>query len=67
VKVLILGAGQGKRLLPLTEEVPKSLLDIGGKRLVERQIEAFRGAGISEFVVLTGYKADKMDEVLGCI
>lgn len=64
MKVLILGAGQGKRLLPLTEDIPKSLLDIGGKRLIERQIEAFRGAGISEFVVLTGYRADKMDEVL---
>jgi len=64
VKVLILGAGQGKRLLPLTEDIPKSLLDIGGKRLVERQIEAFMGAGITEFVVLTGYRADKMVEVL---
>jgi choline kinase len=64
VKVLILGAGQGKRLLPLTEEIPKALLDIGGKRLIERQIDAFAQCGIKEFVVLTGYKADVMDQVL---
>ena len=65
MKVLILGAGQGKRLLPLTEDIPKALLDIGGKRLIERQIEAFAACGITEFVVLTGYRADLMDQVLG--
>lgn len=64
MKVLILGAGQGKRLLPLTEEIPKALLDIGGKSLIERQIEAFAGCGIKKFVVLTGYKADIMNDVL---
>jgi len=64
VKVLILGAGQGKRLLPLTEEIPKALLDIGGQRLIERQIDAFAACGIKEFVVLTGYRANLMAEVL---
>lgn len=64
MKVLILGAGQGKRLLPLTEEIPKALLDIGGQRLIERQIDAFAKCGIKEFVVLTGYRADLMTEVL---
>ncbi len=64
MKVLILGAGQGKRLLPLTEEIPKALLDIGGRRLIERQIDAFAECGIIEFVVLTGYRANLMDEVL---
>ena len=38
VRIVILAAGQGKRLLPLTTEVPKALLDIGGKTLIERQI-----------------------------
>jgi len=64
VKVLILGAGQGKRLLPLTEEIPKALLDIGGRRLIERQIDAFAACDVKEFIVLTGYRADLMDEVL---
>lgn len=67
MKVLILGAGQGKRLLPLTEEIPKALLDIGGRRLIERQIDAFAAVGVTEIIVLTGYRADRMDEVLDSV
>lgn len=64
MKVLILGAGQGKRLLPLTQDIPKALLDIGGSRLIERQIEAFVACGVKEFVVVTGYRSDLMVETL---
>jgi choline kinase len=67
VKVIILGAGQGKRLLPLTADVPKALLDIGGKTLIERQITAFASCGVREFVVITGYAARRMDEALAGI
>jgi choline kinase len=67
VKVIILGAGQGKRLLPLTADVPKALLDIGGKPLVRRQIDAFAACGVKEFVVITGYGAQRMEEVLASI
>ncbi|MGI9463186.1 MAG: sugar phosphate nucleotidyltransferase [Aestuariivirgaceae bacterium] len=67
MKVIILGAGQGKRLLPLTADVPKALLDIGGRTLVGRQIDAFADCGITEFVVITGYGAAEMDEELGRI
>ena len=62
VKVIILGAGQGKRLLPLTADIPKALLDIGGRTLVGRQIDAFADCGIKEFVVITGYGAAQMNE-----
>jgi len=64
VKVVILAAGQGKRLLPLTEDIPKCLLDIGGRRLLERQIDAFAACDVSEIVVITGYGAAQVDEVL---
>jgi L-glutamine-phosphate cytidylyltransferase len=67
VKVIILGAGQGKRLLPLTAEVPKALLDIGGKSLVARQIDAFADCGLEEFVVIIGYAAARMEEALARI
>jgi choline kinase len=67
VKVVILGAGQGKRLLPLTAEVPKALLDIGGRSLIERQIDAFASCGVGEFVVVTGYGAARMEEALAHI
>lgn len=64
MKVIILGAGQGRRLLPLTADVPKALLDIGGKTLIERQIEAFAACNIREFVVVTGYASDRLERVL---
>lgn len=64
VKAIILGAGQGKRLLPLTADVPKALLDIGGVPLIERQIRALSKAGIQDFAVVTGYGSAKMEEAL---
>jgi choline kinase len=67
VKVIILGAGQGKRLLPLTAEVPKALLDIGGKTLIARQIDAFADCGLEDFVVVIGYGAARMEEELAKI
>lgn len=64
MKVIILGAGQGKRLLPLTQDVPKALLDIGGRTLVRRQIDAFSACGLKEFVVITGYNSALMEAQL---
>jgi L-glutamine-phosphate cytidylyltransferase len=64
VRVIILAAGQGKRLLPLTADIPKALLDIGGKPLIERQIEAFAAEGVKDFVVVTGYAARMVDRAL---
>jgi L-glutamine-phosphate cytidylyltransferase len=65
--VIILAAGQGKRLLPLTAEIPKALLDIGGKPLIQRQIEAFAAEGIKEFVVITGYGARRIDAAVAAL
>lgn len=67
VKAIILGAGQGRRLLPLTADVPKALLDVGGKTLIRRQIDALANAGIEEFVVITGYGTDKMEQAIEAI
>lgn len=67
MRVIILAAGQGKRLLPLTAEVPKALLDIHGQTLIGRQIEAFSACGLKEFVVVTGYGARRMEEHLAAL
>lgn len=64
MKIVILGAGQGKRLLPLTADIPKALLDIHGRTLIGRQIDAFVECGLKEFVVVTGYGARSMEEAL---
>ena len=67
MRVIILAAGQGKRLLPLTSDVPKALLDIHGQSPIARQIEAFVACGLNDFVVVTGYAAGRMDEALSAI
>ena len=55
---VILSAGMAKRLRPLTDTKPKCLLTVGGKTLLQRTIDAMMQAGISEFMVVTGYRAD---------
>ncbi len=67
MKVIILAAGQGRRLLPLTADIPKALLDIGGQTLIGRQIDAFATCGVKEFVVVTGYGSALMEEALARI
>ena len=61
---MILAAGMAKRLRPLTDTMPKCLLKVGGRTLLERTVEAMRQAGISEFVVVTGYRADMIRDFL---
>lgn len=67
VRVIILAAGQGKRLLPLTAEVPKALLDIHGRSLIGRQIDAFAACGVRDFVVVTGYASARIEAALADI
>ena len=64
MNAIILSAGQGKRLLPLTAAMPKCLLTIQGKAILEWQIDELRKCGIHQIVVVTGYGADKVDELL---
>ncbi|MBR1932542.1 MAG: phosphocholine cytidylyltransferase family protein [Prevotella sp.] len=52
---VILAAGMAKRLRPLTDTRPKCLLQVGGRTLLQRTVDAMVQAGISEFVVVTGY------------
>ena len=64
-RALILGAGQGSRLLPLTEQLPKCLLDLGdGRSLLEWQLRGLMQAGIGEAVVVTGFRSDLVEQAL---
>ncbi len=56
MKAVILSAGQGSRLLPLTEDRPKCLLDIGGETLLGRQLQALKTGGVTEVVIVTGFR-----------
>ncbi|MEO8138644.1 MAG: phosphocholine cytidylyltransferase family protein [Gemmatimonadota bacterium] len=58
---IILAAGLGSRLRPLTDTTPKCLLDVGGKTILARQLERIAAAGIGRAVVVTGYRADDVE------
>jgi len=64
VRCIILSAGQGRRLLPLTAEVPKCVLSIGGQSLVERQITQVMKCGINQVTVVVGFGADRVEQVV---
>jgi len=60
-KAVILAAGKDKNLFPLTEDIPKTLLDIKGKTILERQIDMLRSVGINSIAVVRGYKKERID------
>jgi phosphoenolpyruvate phosphomutase len=61
VKAIIIAAGMSSRLIELTDEIPKCMLDVGGKTLLQRQIEIFKQCGIDDIVVIRGYKKEKIN------
>jgi MurNAc alpha-1-phosphate uridylyltransferase len=65
MRALILAAGLGERMRPLTDSTPKPLLSVGGKRLIEWHLEKFSAIGIDEVVVNTSWLAEQFPQVLG--
>lgn len=64
---VILAAGSGTRLRPLTLETPKCLLDVGGRTILARQLERARAAGIRRAVVVTGHLAGQVEQHLRAV
>ena len=62
---LLLAAGRGERLRPLTDRLAKPLLEAGGRRLIEWQIEALVRAGIGDLVINTAHLAQQIEDTLG--
>ncbi len=60
MKALILAAGQGRRLWPLTAEYPKCLLQVGSISLLERQLINLRQVGVEQFVVICGFGIERV-------
>ncbi|MEZ5563698.1 MAG: nucleotidyltransferase family protein [Gammaproteobacteria bacterium] len=65
MRALILAAGRGERMRPLTSNMPKPLLRVGGKPLIDWHIEALARAGITELVVNLSWQAAKLRDHLG--
>ncbi len=64
MKAIILSAGQGTRLLPMTATIPKCLLEIQGKTIIEWQVDELHKCGVDQITVVTGYGADKVEDLL---
>lgn len=64
-QVLILAAGRGSRMGPKTHDIPKPLLQIGSKFLIEHQLEMFADAGVGPVGIVVGYQADEIGAVVG--
>lgn len=58
MKVIVLAAGEGKRLRPLTADRPKCLVELRGRSLLDWQIGVFRRCGIGDVTIVTGYRAE---------
>lgn len=65
MKAMILAAGRGERMRPLTDSIPKPLLKVGGKALIEYHVEALARAGITELVINTAWHGDQIEQLLG--
>jgi len=65
VKAMILAAGYGKRMLPLTEKLPKPLLHVKGKALIEHHLDNLAAAGFKEVVINHGHLGHMIEDTLG--
>jgi len=59
MKAMILAAGRGKRMMPLTADTPKALMRVGDNYLIEYHLQRLRDAGIAEVVINIHYQAQK--------
>lgn len=63
-KALILAAGLGTRLAPITNDRPKSLVPVNGKPILLKQIENLKANGVSDITIVSGYKADVLEKAV---
>jgi MurNAc alpha-1-phosphate uridylyltransferase len=64
-KAMILAAGRGERLRPLTDTRPKPLVGVGGESLIERHLRRLAAAGVDEAVINLGWLGEKIEAALG--
>lgn len=65
MKAMILAAGRGERMRPLTDHTPKPLLMLGGKMLIEYHLEKLKDANITEIVINHAWLGEKIEQALG--
>ena len=65
MNVMILAAGRGERLRPITNEIPKCLVEIRGRSLLERHLRMLSRSGVRRVVINLGWLGEKIVEVAG--
>lgn len=65
MKAMIMAAGRGERLRPLTDDIPKPLLSVGGRALIEHTLIQLRGAGFNDIVINHAHLGHKIVNFLG--
>ena len=65
MKAMILAAGRGERLRPITDSIPKPLVQVRGKSLIQHHVEALVSAGFTELVVNHAWFGEKIEAALG--
>jgi MurNAc alpha-1-phosphate uridylyltransferase len=65
MKAMILAAGRGERMRPLTDRLPKPLIAVGGRPLIEHHIVNLAAAGVREFVINLGWLGERLREAVG--
>jgi dTDP-glucose pyrophosphorylase len=65
MKAVILAAGKGTRMRELTSDLPKPMLNVHGKPILEHILEGLKSAGIRQFCIVTGYRADVVEGHFG--
>jgi len=65
IQAVVMAGGSGKRLRPLTEHMPKPMVPVGGRPMLERIIEQLRESGVSRVMVTTHYKGDLISQHFG--
>src|ERR1051326_9541650 len=64
-KAVIRAAGRGTRMRELTVDLPKPMIEVRGKPVLQHIVEGLRHAGIREFLVIVGYRADIVQKFFG--
>ena len=61
MNAIIIAGGKSTRLRPLSNEIPKTMIEVYGKSVLERQVEVFQSCGISDITAVTGYHSEKVN------
>src|SRR5437764_12093367 len=64
-KAVVLAAGRGTRMRELTADLPKPMIEVRGKPVLQHIVEGLRAAGVGKFLIVVGYRAEAVQNFFG--